>query len=142
MNREQIYAALFSRVSSIPDIVTASRRLKHWNDVPDHEQPALFQSQKDELANARSDLPTVWTFNVELYLYCHSGGNPDAVPATILNPLLDAIEDAFKPDYSGYQTLGGLVHDCVIDGRIETDEGLLGPQSIAIIPIKITVVSD
>ena len=34
------------------------------------------------------------------------------------------------------QTLGGLVSDCWISGKIETDEGALGGQAVAIIPIE------
>lgn len=142
MNREPIYAALFNKVANLQNIVTASRRLKHWNDVPPSEQPAVFQTQTGENAIVKTGFPTRWSFGVDLYLYCHAGNDPDVTPATDLNNLLDAIETALKPDYTGYQTLGGLVYDCRIDGKIETDEGTLGPQSLALIPIKITVVDE
>lgn len=142
MNREPIYAALFDKVANIPGIVTSSRCLRHWNDVNPAEQPALFQTQKGEDAVIKDGFPTKWLIGADLYLYCHTGNDPDAVPSTELNNLLDAIEEALKPDFTGYQTLGGLVFDCRIDGKIETDEGLLGPQSVAIIPIKIKVVND
>jgi hypothetical protein len=36
-------------------------------------------------------------------------------------------------------TLGGLVNYCRIEGDIETDEGLLGEQAVAIIPVSILV---
>ena len=35
------------------------------------------------------------------------------------------------------QTLDGLVMGCRIDGKIETDEGALGAQSVAIVPITV-----
>lgn len=143
MNREAIYAALFEMVSNVPGIVTASRRLRHWGDVPPVDQPALFQAQTGENAMSETGFnPTKWHMNVDLYLYCHAGNDSDATPATDLNNLLDAIEEALKPDYTGYQRLGGLVFDCRIDGKVETDEGTLGPQSVAIIPIKIKVVNE
>jgi hypothetical protein len=142
VNREQIYAALFDKVATVPGIVTASRRLKHWNDVNPADQPAIFQTQNGENAIVKTGFPTKWSMDVDLYLYCHAGNDPDVTPATDLNNLLDAIEKALKPDYSGYQNLGGLVYDCRIDGKVETDEGTLGPQSVAIIPIKITVVDE
>lgn len=142
MNREPIYAALFAKVSNLPGIVTSSRKLKHWNDVNPADQPALFQTQNGENAIIKTGLPTKWSMDVDLYVYCHAGNDPDATPSTDLNVILDAIEEALKPDYSGYQTLGGLVFDCCIDGKIETDEGILGPQSVAIIPIKIMVVNN
>jgi hypothetical protein len=35
--------------------------------------------------------------------------------------------------------LGGLVQHCWIAGRITTDEGVLGGQSVAIVPVEILV---
>ena len=37
------------------------------------------------------------------------------------------------------QILDGLVMDCRIDGKIETDEGTLGAQSVAIVPITVLI---
>lgn len=141
MDREAIYSALFAKVSAIPGLKTKSRILQHWNDVPPSRQPALFQAQGDQVAAPLTGGPTKWTFYVSLYLYCYSS-NPKAPPAPQLNQYLDDIEKALKADYTGYQTLGGLVFDCAIDGKVETDEGLLGSQSVAIVPIKITVVNN
>jgi hypothetical protein len=45
VNREAIYQALFDRVKNLSGLVTASRTLRHWDDVPLVEQPALFQEQ-------------------------------------------------------------------------------------------------
>ena len=139
MNREPIYAALFGLVSGVPGIVTASRRLKHWNDVPAVDQPALFQIQKGETGEQAQGLPMKWTLAAEIYLYVNSGDDPAGIPATELNNLLDLIELALAPNFRGVQTLGGLVSHCWISGRIETDEGSLGSQAVAIIPISITV---
>lgn len=137
MNREAIYSALFARLSSLPGVKTASRKLKLWNDVPAGEQPAIFQAQKNEIGQARQGLPTLWTLSLDVYVYVKSPGK--TVPATVLNPLLDAITDALKPDnpIQNTQTLGGLVAHCWIEGTIETDEGTLGDQAVAIVPIRI-----
>lgn len=142
MNREQIFAALFQQLATIPGIATVSRRLRHWNDVPPDEQPALFLAQGDQIANSDHGMPTIWTMQADVYIYCHGGSDPDSVPSTDVNVLLDAVEDALKPDYTGYNTLGGLVYDARISGQVETDEGLLGQQSIAVVPIKITAVNE
>ena len=139
MNREPIYAALFALVQSTASFVTVSRRLRHWSDVAAAEQPALFQIQKSEAAEERRPLPVKWRVSVDLYLYAHA---PDELtpPATVLNPLLDALEAALAPDpVSHVQTLGGLVQHCWIAGRIQTDEGVLGGQSVAIVPVEILV---
>jgi hypothetical protein len=54
--------------------------------------------------------------------------------------MLDAIERAFGADDPGQvQTLGGLAKRVTINGRIETDEGLLGEYAYAIVPVEILV---
>lgn len=137
INREPIYAALFSLLGGSAGYVTKSRRLLHWTDVPPEQQPALFLAQRNELAATERGKPTRWTLNVDVYVYARTdGSNP---PGPIINPLLDAIDAALAPNVDGVQTLGGLVHWCRIDGAIETDEGTLGDQAVAIIPISILV---
>ena len=103
----------------------------------------MFLAQKSETAEQSRGLPTKWICDVDAYVYCHA---PDELPAptTILNPLLDTIEAALAPFAGGdiaanAQTLGGLAYRAWIDGKIETDEGTLGGQAVAIVPIRITV---
>jgi hypothetical protein len=143
VTREPIYAALFSRLQGAAPFVTTSRRLRHWSDVAAIEQPALFQAQRVETADQRRGLPTKWICDVDVYVYCQA---PDEVtsPATILNPLLDAIEAAMAPlaplDLAANaQSLGGLAYQAWINGKIETDEGTLGGQAVAIVPVRIMV---
>ncbi len=140
MRREDIYSALFNKFENIEGLVSKSRKLKHWNEVTPNEQPALFMTQGGELPANRRGMPTTWELYVSLYLYCHAGNDSDALPARDINNYLDKIQDAIKPDIvTGVQELGGLVRDVKIAGKIETDEGLLGSQSIAIIPIVISI---
>jgi hypothetical protein len=139
MNREAIYSALVALLEDATgEWRTTSRRLEHWNDVPPEAQPALFQSQTGEFAVTVRGQPTVWTLNVDVYVYCFdSSGKP---PAPALNDLIDSIQAALEPNaVEEAQTLGGLVHWCRIDGQIETDEGTLGSQAVAIVPISILV---
>ena len=130
MNREQIYEALFNKVKTVPGLVTTGRKLKHYADVPASAQPALFQTQTGEVVHK------------ELYVYVNTSSDPAAVPATQLNNIVDTIVDVLAPNWTGYQTLDGLVFNAVIDGKIDTDEGVLGDQAYAIIPVRITVVND
>lgn len=142
MTREPIYAALFALVSGAAPFATASRRLRPWSVVEPAEQPALFQVQKRETAKAAEGSPTSWCAEVDLYIYCQAPDDETA-PATVLNPLVDAIEAALAPAGrdlpGGTQTLGGLARHCWISGAIETDEGALGGQAVAIVPIEILV---
>jgi hypothetical protein len=143
ISREPIYAALFGLLETAADFAVVDRRLRHWSDVSPAEQPALFMAQKSEQANVKTlGAPTVWTLAVDLYLYAHSS-DPYLAPAAILNPLLDAVEAALAPSAAtGVQDLGlpGQVQHAYINGKIETDEGVLGDQSVAIVPVEILCV--
>jgi hypothetical protein len=143
MTREPIYQALFSVLANAAGFATASRRLRHWSDVSAVEQPALFMAQKSEVAEQRRGLPTKWLCDIDAYIYCHAPDDLTA-PATVLNPLLDAVEAALAPQAgrdvaANTQTLGDLAYQVWINGKIETDEGTLGGQAVAIVPIRITV---
>lgn len=137
MTREPVYAALFALLSGATSFVTASRRLRHWSDVGPAEQPALFVVQKSETAERKAGLPAKWHALVDIYVYAHAPDDETA-PATVLNPLLDAIETALAPQ-GAVQTLGGLAAHAWIAGKIETDEGVLGGQTVAIVPVEILV---
>ena len=143
INREPIYAALFGLIESAADFAVVDRRLRHWSDVSPAEQPALFMAQKTELASVKTlGAPTVWTLAVDLYLYVHSS-DPYLAPASVLNPLIDAVEAALAPSaMTGIQDLGlpATVQHAYISGKIETDEGVLGDQAVAIVPVEILCV--
>ena len=137
INRETIYAALFAKLAAVSGFTTVSRRLKHWTDTPPGDQPALFVIQRREIVQTVPALNPVYELEVDAYLYAYSG-DMNASPAQLLNPLLDAVTATLLPDASNNkQTLGGLVQHAWIDGSIETDEGVLGNQAVAIIPIRI-----
>jgi hypothetical protein len=141
--REPVYRALWSMASASASFATAERRLKHWSDVGPAEQPALFMSEKGSTAKVKTlGAPVVWTLYADLYIYAHSS-DPYRAPAVILNPLLDAIEAALAPaPTTGVQDLGLplMVQHAYIAGKIETDEGVLGNQAVAIVPVEILCV--
>ena len=140
MKREAIYSALFDKIKKIEGLATTSRVLRHWDSVSPNEQPALFMTQDGELPISRRGLPTTWNLAVSFYLYCNAGNDSDAIPAQEINKYLDAIQTAIAPDrITGVQSLDGLVRDVKFGDKIETDEGLLGAQSVAIIPVIITL---
>lgn len=137
MNREAIYSALFTRLSEIAGLKTKSRILKHWNDVPTEQRPALFMSQGPESPQTQTGQATKWLLSVDVYVYVHTDGtNP---PGTVMNPILDAIEAIFPlHPITGKHTLDAPgVEWARIEGQIQTDEGTLGNQAVAIVPIHI-----
>ncbi len=141
IEREPIYSAVFVLLQGLTGVTTVSRRLRHWADVTPSEQPAVFQIQRGETPIQVKYIPTKWLLNLDIYVYVNTGDDPQASPAILLNPILDEIENLFPPsDEDGegkVQTLGGLVSHCWISGRIETSEGALGAQEVAIIPLDI-----
>lgn len=143
INREAIYSALWTLVSGAAQFATASRRLRHWSDVNSAEMPALFMSEKGGTATHKHlGTPAVWTLQADFYLYVHSS-DPYAAPATLLNPLIDAIEAALAPaPATGLQQLGLplSVQHVYLAGKVETDEGVLGDLAIAIVPVEILCV--
>jgi len=137
--RETIYVALWELGASAAQFTSTNRRLRHWADVAPAEQPALFMSEKGgQAAIKKLGAPIVWTLYGEFYVYAHSS-DPYMAPA-VLNPLLDALEAALAPSpTTGIQNLGlqEMVQHAYIAGKIQTDEGVLGDQAIAIVPVEI-----
>ena len=131
-------AALFAKLSSISGVVTASRVLQHLSQVPAQNQPALFLCPQKQSAKRVRGLPAVWTIDVAVYLYV-TRSDDSVVPDTQMNALLDAIELALMPSGGEVQSLGGLCDHAWIEGDIQTDEGALGAQAVALVPIRILV---
>lgn len=138
MSRELAYATLFSWISArTPSAVVRSRKLIHWNEVAPADQPAIFQVQTGQTPNKVQGRPAAWKLDGEFYVYAHSE-NVDLPPVTLVNNLIDEIEAALAPDVLRRQTLGlPFVQDCRLSGTVETDDGLLGSQCVAIIPFEI-----
>jgi hypothetical protein len=138
--REWIYGALWELAAGAASFTSANRRLRHWADVAPAEQPALFMSEKGGAAVMKAlGAPIVWTLYADFYVYVHSS-DPYLAPAMLLNPLLDALEAALAPSpATGIQNLGlpAMVQHAYIQGKVETDEGVLGDQAIAIVPVAV-----
>jgi hypothetical protein len=85
-------------------------------------------------------LPPKRTLDTQIWVYTDVGKDPNAIPETALNTLLDAIEAALAPGVmSGVQTLGGLVSHAWIEGEIEQFPGVLDGVALAIIPVRVLV---
>jgi hypothetical protein len=143
MNREAVQAALFAHLTrclaATSDIKTASRRLKSPQDIGAGNCPALFQIYKGETVDWTGMQPLKRIMHLDLVLYAHSGDRSFPT-SSLLSPLLDAIEQSFgASDPDRALTLGGLARRVTINGRIETDEGLLGEYAYAVVPVDILI---
>lgn len=145
MSRESIKLALFNLIGAIEfstgsgstGFKTISTKLKHWDDVDRSQQPAFFLSQGPQIPHApvAPGAPRSWHLDYTARIYVNTEGATD--PASVLNPILDAIVALFDPEtLGGPQTLGGLVQWARIEGQIDTFEGTLGDQEVALIPVR------
>ena len=142
VNSEVIYQALFNRLSGIDGFVTTSRRLRLWNDVAPTERPALFVTQGNQSEAPTKGLDAIVELSAEAYIYVHEE-DPTKPPSSQLNTMIDRFRAKLAPDHPDiceYQTLGGLVEHCWIEGTIEVyeaAENMHYDQGSAIIPIRI-----
>ena len=144
MDSETIYAALFALTADLAwsgsgALAFSSRRVKTFEDLP--AQPALCQAETDETMTQVTSQVAVTTLGASWLIYHQAGKDDDAVPAQTTNAILTAVRGLFvdptDPDFA--QTLGGLVHKCWIEGRIQKFQGDLDGQTLIVVPIKILV---
>jgi len=137
-SREAIMQTLFALVSGSASFVTASRRLRLWGDVSAGEKPALYQYEREDTYSNGKNYLSIVEMNVDLYIYTAPGMDSGVTPASMLNPLIDAIDAALANGrINNRQTLGGLVSHVWIDGKVMKDPGDLDGDGLAMIPIKI-----
>jgi len=121
---------------------TASRRLRHFNNVLPDERPAMFITQGNQQEVPVHGLDSKVELAAEVYIYIHEVDR-DKPPSSQMNIFIDRVREAIKPehpDVNECQTLGGLVEHCWIEGIVEVYEAvenMLDDQAIAIIPIRI-----
>lgn len=122
--------------------IPAMRNLQHWGDVLQSAQPAVFVTGTGETQlNKRIGQPGQWIIDTLVWVYVMSPDtNTPSAPA--LSSMLTLTRNAMSRDKSGpgsvqnRQTLGGLVLDTWIEGKITTDNGFLGQQAVAKVPIR------
>jgi hypothetical protein len=115
---------------------------RRWTD-PNNEQdmPAMYLFEHSEMHPARSDSSNaIVELHCQLEIYTRVGADPGAVPAAILNALIDGVERALYPSSAtrGFlQDLGMLgVRTCRIEGEIIKNPGRGGDQiASAAIPL-------
>jgi hypothetical protein len=125
---------------------TATRRLAHA--IEEADMPALYLLDIAEQHFPRqSNAPGAIVLDCELWVFSDAGEDPNAVPATELNTLLDAVERAIDPPANApggrRQNLGlhGVLY-CRIEGEVQKDPGHNGRIAGAIVPLRIRVGQD
>lgn len=142
--REQISAAFFALVGGAADFTATSRRFVHWDQVNETQMPFLTMLKTGEVRARQSEGLPALTINAHVFVYLTAGMDPQDVPDTVMNELLDAIDTAVAPSGAdalagNKQTLGGLVAHCYPLGPIFVDTGDLDGKAVAAIPFQILV---
>lgn len=152
LNREQLFSTLFTRLTLLGGFAYYSRQFKTYDDLEASQQPALLMVKGSESVVNSRGLPPTWTLNGNIYIYCRNDRDLETSSSIQLNQLLTVVESAFERTATEttvanapYQdmgsdyltTLNGLCSHAWINGSIQTDEGTLGQQAIAIVPFEI-----
>lgn len=146
--REDIMKALFALLKQAQGFTTYSRKMAFPQDVKSANMPCLIMYEGNETnTNPVGDAPPVNKIHVHAIIYA---ANPpktkwspdDPCGASLLNPLLDAVEAALSPDpVTARIDLGGLVYRVLFDDEQTTIKDVGDTDAngfgIAIIPIRI-----
>jgi len=138
--REVIYNALFDHLKADANlssqVITFTRKLTLFTEIAPESQPAMYLEMNGESRTVVRGQPPRVTLESSLWVNVRKN---ESEAAQILNPILDAIENALKPTNDTTQTLNNKVHHCWIEGVTQIFEGNLGDEALAIVPIKILV---
>ena len=175
--RETIYQAFFTLVSGAtvstpngpqPAFKSASRWWQVYTDILPEEMPSLrIQQIGENPRKTKTGVPYAWTLDVLLGVAVWAGqGIPNGVsppwPASIINPVIDAIEAVLPgqtadprgrttlslqavppgtpdPQLAAYRLYGdaGLVYDCAMVDSDHIFAGQVGNLAFAHIPCRI-----
>jgi hypothetical protein len=144
VTREQISVAFFDLIAGAADFTATSRRFVHWDQVNETQMPFLTMLKTGEVRGRQTEgLPTL-SINAHVFVYLSAGMDPEDVPDTAMNTLLDAIDAAVAPIGAdavngNRQTLGGLVSHCYALGPVFVDTGDIDGKAVAAIPFQILV---
>jgi hypothetical protein len=162
VTREQVLTALLAYAASAAlnqssAFATVSRHIQLVPGAPTPTvetpiaQPALYLVESHEhTENPGLGIPPIRKWFVEFWIWCKNplGATPgvpdDVTPGmSVINPLIDMIEQAIKPDnfVTNEFTLGGLVYAIRIEGTTVKVSGDVNPdgQCFAAIPLTILV---
>lgn len=140
--RETIAKTLLLFLSNAAGVTAYSRRYTALDEVADGDFPYLILLQdREQIDTAMEQAGAtigLHRFQFKVLLYALGDGTENAIPATQINNMVDAIEAALRAPYAKSQTLGlSFVQWAVINGPIEYDGSAYGNHGIAVIPIEV-----
>lgn len=141
-SREQIAVALFALLQTMGNsFATYSRRPKLWDQST--AMPALYvgNPQEEYTYQHGTAAPAHITLDFDIFIYINVALDPNSVPDTLMNSLLDKVEATL----GGYaingqaQTLGGIVNHVWMEGTIHRVPGYLDGHGMALFTIRVLV---
>jgi hypothetical protein len=147
-SRKSIAAALLAQLAQGGQFTKSGRRDRAPEQAAAPKAPGLYLVKPREAYlysdDARGVPPTRELYFLAV-IYTDVGKEADAVPADIIDDLLDAVDQALAPSQvdqvtnGARQTLGGLVYDCRVEGEIECAPGDNQGKGQTAVPIKVTL---
>lgn len=148
--RKVVFQALFDLLktmqTTLPDNMKfryLGRHLLQWDQTPD--QPAMFLVEGPMTATQGQSTPfllTKWHYQASIWIYFKADQDAAVaqtlVPDDIIDDYIDAVDKVLEALPPGsYQTLGGKITHCWIDGPIVFDSAIEDPQCIIVIPLSL-----
>lgn len=140
--RDEVYQALFDLLSQTPGFASYWRRFPNIDQLKSAQKPALLMRQQRETLTSHFAAPPKYHIYVQLCIVVQTSVSRGATPAEDINPLIDAIEQALTPDFTGRLRLGmpDNVSRCWIEGDIQYFEAVNEDMSYVYVPVNIIAV--
>lgn len=147
-SRKAIAAALLA-VLAPPGgpFVNSGRRLRKPEQAASPNKPACYLIKPKESYKYANDeqqgVPSVRSMDFLAVIYTDVGADENAVPADVIDDILDALDTALAPTgtdqvrYGGRTTLGGLVYSVRIEGEPYFAPGDVQGKGSTTVPIKV-----
>ncbi len=148
VSRKSIAAALLAQLTAGGQFIKSGRRDRAPEQAASPNAPGLYLVKpREEYRYESGDrgVPPVRDLYFLAVIYTDVGANAAAVPADLIDDLLDAVDQALSPAVAdqitngGRQTLGGLVYDCRIEGEVECAPGDNQGKGQTTVPIRVVL---
>lgn len=142
--RKDIMNALSTLVAgAYPWVTGPSRRVKLWSEVPVESRPAcfIFSGGSEMHSYEGQNVNPKRVMMVRLFIYTNAK-DPTVIGADQLDDISDGLDAAFaaaRDPLTGRATLGGLCHQCRIDGDVLREPGDLDGDGMLIVPVRIVL---
>jgi hypothetical protein len=149
VSRKAIAAALLAQLVSGGQFASYGRRLRKPEQAASPGKPGLYLIKGREHYKFESEeqqgVPPRRFMEFLAVIYTDTGADEAAVPADVIDDLLDAIDTALAPgtvdmlSNGGRQTLGGLVYDARIEGDTDIAPGDVQGKGSTTVSIRVVL---